>query len=93
MDWKTRARLEEMEKSIEENEDMEIVNLRDVDEVPADAQPITFDDLMKLMKDPVGRSDGRGGEEASKSAAKRESIQQWNDARKKVDVNALFRPN
>ena len=93
MDWKTRARLEEMENRIEENEDMEVVNLRDVDEVPADAQPITFDDLMKLMKDPMGRSDGRGGEELSESAAKREGIQQWNDARKKIDVNAIFRPN
>ena len=88
----------EEELNLDGDGELEKVSLRDIDEVPDNAEPITFDDFMALMEESMGGQAAAEGEEFPVSAeehaqAEREDgVRRWRDARKLVDVNALFRP-
>ena len=100
MDWKKRDYLEKMEDELDLDGDGELekVSLRDIDEVPDDAEPITFDDFMALMEESMGGQAAAGGGEIEMSAEERaraeksDGVRRWREARKLADVNALFRP-
>ena len=52
--------------------------------------PITFDAFMDLMETSMGVEDGLGNDERVRGNEQDEK-KSWSDARKRVDVNALFR--
>jgi hypothetical protein len=91
MGWKSRASLDKIEFNLDEDGVGNLsIGLRDIDEVPNDAEPITFDAFMDLMETSMGVEDGLGNDERVRGNEQDEK-KSWSDARKRVDVNALFR--